>query len=60
MTHNDASFEEWMAKVDSILMNITAGFKSDDLPDFCYEDYYADGLTAREAAEDAISWSEGF
>lgn len=48
------TFEQWLAKVDSVLIS-RCGLSSDDLPDWCYRDAYEDGTSPRQAAQQAMS-----
>lgn len=46
-------FYKWKAKVDAIIQRRT-GMSADDLPDFCYADYFENGETPGETAREAI------
>lgn len=46
------SFDDWMAQVDHELIN-RCGLSSHDLPDTYYYDMYDDGVSPKEAAEEA-------
>ena len=46
-------FEVWMQKVDRIVRS-KIGLSIDDLPDMCFSDYHADGLTPQEMARLAL------
>lgn len=49
------TYREWMAQVDATIAKLTGGLlDSRCLPDFCYADYYADGVSPKQAAKDAI------
>jgi hypothetical protein len=47
------NFKSWMADVDRELESL-CGLSSDDLADQCYMDWYEDGLSANEAAQEAL------
>ncbi len=50
---NRPTFEKWMAEVDDCLVR-KVGVSSADLPDVCYRDLFDQGVTAEEAADEAI------
>jgi hypothetical protein len=52
------TFEAWMAAVDAQVQAL-AGCSVHDLPDCCFADWYADGVTPRTAAQRAISRADG-
>ena len=47
------TFEQWIAKVDEILVK-RVGLGRDDLPDCCYRDWYDDGVSPSVAAKRAM------
>ena len=47
------TFEEWIAKVDAILISI-CGLGHSDLPDMAYWDSWDDGVTPQEMVEDVL------
>jgi hypothetical protein len=49
-----ATFEQWMAKVDAVLVR-TCGLTSGDLADWMYGDAYDDGVSPREAAQEVLA-----
>jgi hypothetical protein len=51
-------FDRWMNEVDRQLDRI-CGLSHHDLADQCYRDWFDDGVSAEEAARDALE-SEGF
>lgn len=55
------SFEQWMKSVDAWCI-AKCGMSVHDLPDCCYADWHADGMTAKQAATKAIkaAKSEGY
>jgi hypothetical protein len=50
------SFDAFMAAVDEVLVR-KCGVSSADLPDCCYRDWFDGGMTAGEAADNAIEES---
>ena len=50
---NRPTFENWMARVDDVLVR-KVGVSSADLPDMAYADMYDEGITPEEAADRAI------
>lgn len=52
------TFEQWMKKVDNILVS-KSGMSSMDLADNAYHDMYDDGDTPGKAADDTLR-SEGY
>lgn len=53
------TFEQWLAKVDAILIATTGAFDSGDLIDFPYRDAYDDGVPPRRVA-DAVLRENGW
>lgn len=51
-------FEDWMQEVDDAVSDI-CGLPTFDLPDCCYADWYADGMTPKQAARKAIKSTRG-
>ena len=51
------AFDEWMHRVDAEIGRRT-GLSSADLPDCNYRDWFDDGYTVREAAQEAIENAE--
>jgi len=47
------SFEQWMDAVNRVLVR-KCGLGVEDIPDFCYRDYYDDGVSAFETASEAL------
>lgn len=59
-TKKTLTFDQWMAKVNAEL-NRRCGFSAEDLPDFCYMDYYNAGEEHTFTAKEAIEYArEGF
>ena len=52
------SFDAWMEDVDSTCQRL-CGCSVHDLEDCCFNDWFEDGLTPREAAKAAIRNSDG-
>ena len=50
-------FEQWMAKVDAILVK-KCGLDSRDLPDWMYFDAFEDGFSPAAAAREALKEAE--
>lgn len=50
------TFEQWMIDVDFFIRR-SVGLTHLDLPDCCYQDWYADGVRPRTAANRAIKQS---
>lgn len=50
---DDLPFMQWMAQVDADLEALL-GVGSRDLADAPYRDYFEDGLTPREAADEVV------
>lgn len=50
---NKTSFDEWKRMVDAFLC-ARIGLDSECLPDMPYYDWYADGVSAKNAASKAI------
>ena len=48
------SFEKWTARVNEIVVT-KLGLGLDDLPDCPTADWYADGMTASQAAREAVA-----
>jgi len=48
-------FEIWMERVDRELADELGGLTNEDLPDCCYADWHADGVSPKRAAKRAIS-----
>ncbi len=53
LTINHMTFSQWKAAVDVAVMR-HVGLGVDDLPDCCYADWHADGMTPEQAAGKAI------
>jgi len=51
---DDAEFIEWIGDVDRVIRRGTFGLTHRDLADQPWRAWFNDGLTAREAARDAI------
>ncbi len=49
----DNRFKEWMARVD-LLLELKTGMDSNDLPDCSYHDWFDRGMSAENAARQAI------
>ncbi len=47
------TFEEWLVSVNFFIRR-SCGLDREDLPDCCYADWYAAGVTPRSAAARAI------
>lgn len=47
------TFSEWMQQVDAIIWR-RVGCGADDLADFCYRDWYDEGVSAAATARAAI------
>lgn len=54
---NTLTFEAWMARVNRKLVG-TCGLGCMDLPDADYRIMYDEGLTPREAAEEALQLAD--
>lgn len=54
MTDENRSFNQWMRQVDANL-EAQLGVSSRDLADAPYRDYFTDGLSAREAADEVVA-----
>lgn len=52
-TTRQQSFQDWMKEVDAWVYR-HAGLSASDLPDCCYADWHADGMTPKTAARKAI------
>ena len=52
-TPTNLPFIQWMRQVDACI-SARLGVDSRDLTDMPYRDYFDDGLSAREAADEAI------
>ena len=48
------TFLEWKARVNAVISRKTGGLTSDDLPDCMYHDWYDEGMTPAEAANEAV------
>lgn len=59
-TKKTLSFDVWMAKVDAAIERLTGGFNSEDLPDFCYKDFYNAGDDHLMTAKQAIEYAEEY
>lgn len=54
----DADFAAWLRKVDAVY-GATLGMGMDDLGDAPWYDYFADGMTPREAVAHALTdWQD--
>ncbi len=49
----EISFEAWMRAVDKEIDGL-CGMSSADLPDVCYQDWYDDEVTPKQAAKRAM------
>ncbi|RMD98394.1 MAG: hypothetical protein D6816_16270 [Bacteroidetes bacterium] len=57
-TRNGMTFKEWMRQVDRELIR-KSGLSSRDLADQTYWDWFFDGISPEEAAEETLE-NEGF
>lgn len=53
MTYSEIVFNDWMGEVNMYLRQL-AGVEADDLPDFDYWDYFANGEHAYEVALETL------
>lgn len=51
------TFTAWMRQVDQKLVSVI-GLSHLDLPDFCFRDWFDDGVSVSEAVEAVLSESE--
>ena len=48
------SFIEWMRDVDRKIISLTSGISLLDLPDYPYQDWYEDGYSPTNAADEVL------
>jgi hypothetical protein len=56
---NQREFERWMTAVDNVIAVKLYGLSSSDLPDQTWRDWFDEGLTAAEAAQECLE-NEGY
>jgi len=58
---NYQTYQEYMRRVDAVILNITGEFTHSDLRDFCTYDYWEAGVPAEETAQEILEengWGE--
>lgn len=53
LTRDDATFEQWMARIDRNLLKYR-GFTTSDIADRLYRDAYDDGVSTVEITQDIL------
>ena len=54
MSNTELSFEQWMNKIDKLLLR-NFFMSIHDLPDMCFWDMFQDGITPKQVVEEIMS-----